>query len=124
LDPANKKVEGTKRHLLVDPQGLVLEVRLHSAKVPDEDGIRLVSDPVGDRFARLWHLWVEAGYQGRGKRWAEEALGVSVGVVRKPLKRRSPRRWPRPGHGRSGPRRERGELEEAHATEGFPGCAS
>ena len=41
LDPA-KKVEGTKRHLLVDTQGLVPEVRLHSAKVPDEDGIRLL----------------------------------------------------------------------------------
>ena len=40
FDPA-KKVEGRKRHLLVDTEGLVLEVRVHSAKVPDEDGIRL-----------------------------------------------------------------------------------
>ena len=85
LDPA-KKVEGRKRHLLVDTQGLVLEVRLHSAKVPDEDGIGLLLDPVRDRFPRLSHLWVDAGYQGRGKRWAEEALGVSVEVVRKPKK--------------------------------------
>ena len=85
FDPA-KKVEGRKRHLLVDTQGLVLEVRLHSAKVPDEDGIRLLLDPVRDRFPRLSHLWVDAGYQGRGKRWAEEALGVSVEVVRKPKK--------------------------------------
>ncbi len=37
LDPAKKKVEGTKRHLLVwDTEGLVLKVRLHSAKVPDQ----------------------------------------------------------------------------------------
>ena len=27
-----------------------------------------------------------AGYQGRGKRWAEEVLGLSVEVVRKPQK--------------------------------------
>src|SRR5215217_3643877 len=40
FDPA-KMVEGRKRHLLVDTEGLVLEVRVHSAKVPDEDGIRL-----------------------------------------------------------------------------------
>ena len=98
LDPA-KKVEGRKRHLLVDPQGLVLEVRLHSAKVPDEDGIGLLLDPVRDRFPRLSHLWVDAGYQGRGKRWAEEALGVSVEVVCANLKSRSPRRWPRSGRG-------------------------
>ena len=41
LDPA-KKVDGTKRHLLVDTEGLVLEARLHSARVPDQDGIRLL----------------------------------------------------------------------------------
>jgi putative transposase len=85
FDPA-KKVGGRKRHLLVDTEGLVLEVRLHSAKVPDQDGIRLLLDPLRNRFPRLSHLWVDAGYQGRGRRWAEEALGVSVEVVRKSQK--------------------------------------
>ena len=42
FDPAKKKVEGRKRHLLVDTEGLVLEARVHSAKVPDQDGIRLL----------------------------------------------------------------------------------
>jgi putative transposase len=85
FDPA-KKVEGRKRHLLVDTEGLVLEARVHSARVPDADGIRLLLDPVQGRFARLSHLWVDAGYQGRGRRWTEEVLGVSVEVVRKPPK--------------------------------------
>ena len=85
FDPA-KKVEGRKRHLLVDSEGLVIEARVHSAKVPDEDGIRLLLDPARDRLARLSHLWVDAGYQGRGRRWAEEVLGVSVEVVRKSRK--------------------------------------
>jgi putative transposase len=85
FDPA-KKVEGRKRHLLVDTEGLVLEARVHSAKVPDEDGIRLLLDPARDRLSRLSHLWVDAGYQGRGRRWTEEVLGVSVEVVRKPRK--------------------------------------
>ncbi len=86
FDPA-KKVEGRKRHLLVDTEGLVLEVRVHSAKVPDEDGIRLLLDPARERLARLSHLWVDAGYQGRGRRWwAQEVLGLSVEVVRKPQK--------------------------------------
>ena len=35
-----KKVRGRKRHLLVDTEGLVVEARVHSAKVPDQDGIR------------------------------------------------------------------------------------
>ena len=85
FDPA-KQVEGRKRHLLVDTEGLVLEVRVHSAKVPDQDGIRLLLDPVRKRLPRLSHLWVDAGYQGRGRRWAEEVLGLSVEVVRKPKK--------------------------------------
>jgi putative transposase len=85
FDPA-KKVEGRKRHLLVDTEGLLLGVRVHSAKVPDADGIRLLLEPVRARLRRLSHLWVNAGYQGRGKRWAEEVLGVSVEVVRKPPK--------------------------------------
>jgi putative transposase len=83
FDPA-KKVEGRKRHLLVDTEGLVLEARVHSARVPDADGIRLLLERVGGHFARLSHLWVDAGYQGRGKKWVEEVLGLSVEVVRKP----------------------------------------
>jgi putative transposase len=82
FDPA-KKVQGRKRHLLVDTEGLVLKAKIHSAKVPDEDGIRLLLDPARDRLPRLLHLWVDAGYQGRGRRWAEEVLGLSVEVVRK-----------------------------------------
>jgi putative transposase len=71
---------------LVDTEGLVLKARVHSARVPDADGIRLLLDRVRAHFGRLWHLWVDAGYQGRGKRWTEEAMGLSVDVVRKPPK--------------------------------------
>jgi transposase len=35
-----KKIEGRKRHLLVDTEGLMLEARVHGARVPDADGIR------------------------------------------------------------------------------------
>jgi len=61
-----KKVRGRKRHLLVDTQGLVLKARVHSAKLPDEDGIKLLLESACDRFPRLSHLWVDAGYRGRG----------------------------------------------------------
>ena len=85
FDPA-KKVEGRKRHLLVDTEGFVLQARVHSAKVPDADGIRLLLDPARDRLGSLSHLWVDAGYQGRGRRWVEEVLDMSAEVVRKPKK--------------------------------------
>ncbi len=82
FDPA-KKVDGGKRHLLVNTEGPMLKARVHSAKVPDQDGIRLLLEQVQGRFAGLSHLWVDAGYQGRGRKWVEEAMGLSVEAVRK-----------------------------------------
>jgi putative transposase len=82
----NKKVRGRKRHLLVDTEGLVLKAKVHSAKVPDQDGLRLLLQSARMGLSRLSHLWLDAGYEGRGRRWAEEILGLSVEVVRKPPK--------------------------------------
>ena len=82
----NKKVRGRKRHLLVDTEGLVLKAKVHSAKVPDQDGLRLLLESARIGLSHLKHLWVDAGYQGRGRRWAEEVMGLSVEVVRKPPK--------------------------------------
>jgi len=91
-----KKVRGRKRQLLVDTEGLVLKVRVHSAKVPDQDGLRLLLKAARERLPRLSHLWVDAGYQGRGKKWAEQELGISVEVVHrtpKPIPEKIARIW-------------------------------
>lgn len=82
----NKKVRGRKRHLLVDTEGLVLKAKVHSAKVPDQDELRLLLESGRTGLSRLSHLWLDAGYEGRGRRWAEEAMGLRVEVVRKPPK--------------------------------------
>ena len=81
-----KKIRGRKRHLLVDTEGLVVKAKVHSAKVPDQDGLRLLLEFARTEIASIKHLWLDAGYQGRGKKWAEGVLGLSVEVVRKPLK--------------------------------------
>ena len=81
-----KKVRGRKRHLLVDTEGLVLKAKVHSAKVPDQDGLRLLLESGHREALRLKHLWLDSGYEGRGKRWAEEVLGLSIEVVRRPPK--------------------------------------
>lgn len=92
-----KKVRGRKRHLLVDTEGLVLKAKIHSAKVPDQDGLKLLLKAAGDRLPRrLSHLWVDAGYQGRGKEWAEQQLGLSVEVVHrtpKPIPEKTAKIW-------------------------------
>ncbi len=83
-----KKVRGRKRHLLLvrDTEGLVLKAKVHSAKIPDQDGLKLLVSSAHTAVSGLKHLWLDAGYEGRGKRWAEETFGLSVQVVRKPPK--------------------------------------
>jgi putative transposase len=81
-----KKVRGRKRHLLVDTEGLVLKAKVHSAKVPDQDGLKLLLESAQTEALKLKHLWLDAGYEGRGKRWAEEVLGLSIEIVRRPQK--------------------------------------
>jgi putative transposase len=88
-DPG-KKVKGRKRHLLVDTQGLVMRARVQAASVFDRDAIKPLLERVQGAFPRLSHLWLDAGYngKGKGKDWVEEkALGLSAEVVR------PPRRW-------------------------------
>lgn len=63
---------------------MVLKAKVHSAKVPDQDGLKLLLEPTRKYLSHLKHLWLDAGYEGRGKRWAQEVvMGLSVEVVRK-----------------------------------------
>jgi transposase len=101
-----KKVKGRKRHLLVDTQGLVLKAKVHSAKVQDREGIKLLLDLAADHLPRLSHLWMDAGYTGEGKGadWVEKVLGWTTRIVRHPPKmapeevmRRWVREWAKEG---------------------------
>jgi transposase len=68
----------------------VLKVKVHAASVMDRDGIKPLLKRVKDLFPRLSHLWLDAGYNGRGKGkdWAEKTLGLTAEVVRHPPKPR------------------------------------
>jgi transposase len=83
-----KKVKGRKRHILVDTEGFVLKAKIHSAKVMDYEGIKALLWKARERFPRLSHLLLDAGYSGedKGADWVEKALGWSVDVVERPSK--------------------------------------
>jgi hypothetical protein len=79
-----KKVKGRKRHLLVDTQGLVLQARVHSAKVVDRDGLKLLLEParIGS-LTRLSHLSVAGRRLHGGKTEAPDGCrGRWAGVQR------------------------------------------
>jgi putative transposase len=81
-----KKVNGRKRHLLVDTGGLVMKAKVHQADLADREGARVVLERVGESFPNLEHLWADAGYRGADlRRWITERLGLSLEIVqRKP----------------------------------------
>src|SRR5215213_51158 len=83
-----KKVKGRKRHLLVDTEGLVFKARVHSAKVMDHEGIKILLKHAAEMFPRLSHLWLDGGYRGedKGKDWVQKTLGWSVDLVERPRK--------------------------------------
>jgi putative transposase len=77
-------VKSRKRHLLIDIEGLLLAVTVHPANIMDRNDVKLLlADPVPARFPRLAHVWLDAGYNGRGKgkEWIEHTLGWSAQIV-------------------------------------------
>ena len=73
----------------MDTEGFVLRAKVHSAKVMDWDGIKMLLQQADRRFPRLKHLWVAAAYpvaRTRGKDWVEKKLGWSVDLVERPRK--------------------------------------
>ena len=69
-----KKVNGRKRHLIVDTQGLILALKVHAADISDRDGAPLVLTGMPERFAGIRKLWTDSGYNGRFRTWAAEHL--------------------------------------------------
>ncbi len=52
---------GRKRHLLVDTEGLVLKAKVHSAKIPEQDGLKMLLESPRAGVWHLKHLWLDAG---------------------------------------------------------------
>ena len=61
---AGKKINGRKRHILVDTLGLLLVVVIHAANIQDRDGLALVCRRLRRRFPWLRLIFADGGYQG------------------------------------------------------------
>ena len=61
---AGKKINGKKRHILVDTQGLLLRAIIHSAGVQDRDGGVSLRATLSGRFPFLGKLFAGSAYQG------------------------------------------------------------
>jgi transposase len=94
---AGERVNGRKRHLVVDTGGLLLVVLVTAASVQDRDGGIRVLDRAKIAMPSLALVWADGAYSRRVIEFASRALRLLVQVVAKPAGQRGfaalPRRW-------------------------------
>jgi putative transposase len=94
---AGEKVNGRKRHILVDTLGLLLTVMVTAAGVQDRDGARLLLNRLPGSCKKLRKIWVDGGYSGRLVEWVAEQFKFRLAVVLRPKETNKfvllPRRW-------------------------------
>jgi putative transposase len=80
-----KKINGRKRHLLVDCLGLLLAVVVHPANIQDRDGAKLVLDKARGLFPSLRLIWADGGYAGALVQWVQTTCGWLLQTVLRPV---------------------------------------
>ncbi len=94
---AGKKVNGRKRHILVDTMGLLLLVIVHAANIQDRDGAKKVLEKARECFGRLRVIWADGGYAGQLVQWVEETCHWILEIVKRSDDVKGfvvlPRRW-------------------------------
>ena len=82
---AGKKINGVKRHILVDTLGLLLAVVVHPANIQDRDGAKLVfakAELLGS-WPRMERVWADGGYAGKLIRWVSSFCQWILEIVKR-----------------------------------------
>ncbi len=82
---AAKKISGRKRHVLVDTNGLILDVLVHPANITDRQGAKLLLAPLKEVLPRLSLIWADSGYAGKLEDWVTNTLGWTLEIVKRPF---------------------------------------
>ena len=94
-----KKVNGRKRHILVDPLGNLLKVIAHAANVGERAGAkRLLEDLPDPLWDRLDKILADGGYDGPDfQAWVKANFAVDVEISLRPHGQKTfivlPKRW-------------------------------
>ena len=94
---AAKKVNGIKRHVVVDTLGLLLGLLILPADVQDRDGARQLLQKEGGLWKRLKLLWADSAYGGALIDWVRKSFRFRLEIVRPKEGQKGfavrPRRW-------------------------------
>lgn len=91
-----KKVNGRKRHLLVDTLGLVIVAFAHRANYADVTGARMVLTEAHLVEPTLNHVWADQGYRGEKLQEVAKCCQMPLEVVKREREKGFvvvPRRW-------------------------------
>ena len=80
---AGKKINGRKRHIVVDTLGLLLFVVVTAASVQDRDGAKPVLELLGRWCRRVRLVWADGGYAGKLVTWAKTSLNLVLQIVKR-----------------------------------------
>jgi putative transposase len=78
---AGKKIQGRKRHILVDTLGLIMAVVVTTACVQDRDGLKKLLRLFGIHRKKLRKIWVDGGYRGQVIEWVKARFRYCLEVV-------------------------------------------
>jgi len=92
-----KKVQGRKRHYLVDTHGHLLAVLVERADIADRDGARWVFQAIDHHWTALAKVWADQAYNGDLAEWLRAVYGIDLEVVERAPDQKGftvlPRRW-------------------------------
>lgn len=95
---AGKKVNGRKRHIVVDTLGNLLDVVVHAANTQDYHGAKPLLCKVAKTVDSLQRIWADGIYEKDGLvEWVHETLKITLDIVKRPPQQKGfvllPRRW-------------------------------
>jgi putative transposase len=95
---AGKKINGRKRHIVVDTLGNVLQVVVHAANVQDYHGAKSVLARLTQTVSTLKKIWADGIYKNGGLvDWVRETFQIKLEIVHREPGQTGfqvlPRRW-------------------------------
>ncbi|MEV7526798.1 IS5 family transposase [Streptomyces sp. NPDC091371] len=94
---AGKKINGRKRHLVVDTRGLPLLVMVTPADLHDSHAAKEVLFRLRLMHPEITIVWADSAYAGKLVTWAKEYLNLTIKTVSRPKDASGfvilPRRW-------------------------------